>query len=85
MLCASYAWTRRQSRRQTLIVSVAPQCNELMILFHQLWIYFELFCFVELTQIEVVQFQPMNFNKLFQMVIKNVSKGYNEQQLPSSK
>ena len=28
MLCASYAWTRRQSR-QTLIVSVAPQCNEL--------------------------------------------------------
>lgn len=29
MLCASYAWTRRQSRRQTLIVSVAPQCNEL--------------------------------------------------------
>lgn len=46
---------------------------------------FELFCFVELTQIEVVLFQPMNFNKLFQMVIKNVSKGYNEQQLPSSK
>lgn len=56
-----------------------------MILFHHLLIYFELFCFVELTQIEVVQFQPMNFNKLFQMVIKNVSKGYNEQQLPSSK
>lgn len=55
-----------------------------MILFHQLWIYFELFCFVELTQIEVVLFQPMNFNKLFQTVIKNVSKGYNEEQLPSS-
>ena len=45
---------------------------------------FELFCFVELTQIEVVLFQPMNFNKLFQMVIKNVSKGYNEEQLPYS-
>ena len=56
-----------------------------MILFHQILIYFELFCFVELTQIEVVLFQPMNFNKLFQMVIKNVSKSYNEQQLPSSK
>ena len=56
-----------------------------MILFHQLLIYFELFCFVELTQIEVVLFQPMNFNKLFQMVIKNVSKGYNEHQLSSSK
>lgn len=55
------------------------------------WFYFisyefilNFFYFVELTQIEVVLFQPMNFNKLFQMVIKNVSKGYNEEQLPSS-